>query len=145
MGGARELNAGSLPGDSVGSAVRTPVVRAGHDRNVIEERAMPAYVVVQITVQDPETYERYKRLAPPSIARYGGQYVIRGGATEILEGSWNPGRFVVLRFPSAAQARAWWSSPEYAEAKALRQMSARTEMLLVEGLSEQQAAARRRR
>ena len=96
---------------------------------------MPAYVVVQITVRDAATYERYKELAPPSIAAYGGRYIVRGGATETLEGSWRPTRFVVLEFPSVERARAWWNSPEYAAAKALRQASAETEMLLVEGLS----------
>lgn len=93
---------------------------------------MSAYVVVQIVVQDPETYERYKTLAPPSISAYGGRYVVRGGRSEVLEGSWQPERLVLLEFPTLEQARAWWSSPEYAPARALRQRSARTEMLLVE-------------
>jgi uncharacterized protein (DUF1330 family) len=94
---------------------------------------MPAYVVVQIDVEDPVRYAEYKRMAPPSIAAYGGRYVVRGGASEILEGSWLPPRLVVLEFASAERARAWWASPEYAPAKALRQASARTEMLLIEG------------
>lgn len=96
---------------------------------------MSAYVVVQIDVEDPETYERYKELAPPSITEFGGRYIVRGGATETLEGSWAPTRFVVLEFPTADAARAWWSSESYAEAKAMRQRSASTEMLLVEGFS----------
>lgn len=95
---------------------------------------MPAYVVVEIAVHDAQTYERYKQLAPPSIMAYGGRYLVRGGATEALEGTWSPPRFVMLEFPSAERARAWWSSPEYAPAKALRQASAETRMLLVEGL-----------
>ena len=94
----------------------------------------PAYVVVQIAIEDAVAYERYKALAPPSIAAYGGRYLIRGGASELLENSWQPPRFVVLEFPTAASARAWWSSPEYAPAKALRQRCARTEMLLIEGV-----------
>lgn len=94
---------------------------------------MSAYVVVQIEVEDPVRYAEYKRIAPPSIAAYGGRYVVRGGACEILEGTWLPPRLVVLEFPTAERARAWWDSPEYAEAKALRQESARTEMLLIEG------------
>lgn len=94
---------------------------------------MPAYVVVQIDVEDPVRYAEYKRMAPPSIAAYGGRYVVRGGACEILEGSWLPPRLVVLEFASAERARAWWASPEYAPAKALRQASAQTEMLLIEG------------
>lgn len=95
---------------------------------------MAAYIVVEITVKDEATYERYKQLAPPSIAAHGGRYVIRGGQVETLEGAWQPKRFVMLEFPSAAQARAWWASPEYAPAKALRQASASTEMILVEGV-----------
>ncbi len=94
----------------------------------------PAYVVVQIAIEDAVAYERYKTLAPPSIAAYGGRFLIRGGASERLEGSWQPPRFVVLEFPTVASARAWWSSPEYAPAKALRQRCARTEMLLIEGV-----------
>nr|QKW93810.1 phosphopantothenoylcysteine decarboxylase/phosphopantothenate-cysteine ligase [Vitiosangium cumulatum] len=95
---------------------------------------MSAYVLVEITVKDAETYERYKQLAPPSIGLYGGRYLVRGGATETLEGTWAPTRFVILEFPSVERARAWWSSPEYAPAKALRQASTNTDMLLVEGL-----------
>jgi len=95
---------------------------------------MPAYVVVQIDVHDPAGFERYKALVPPAIASYGGRSIARGGAAEVLEGSWNPARLVILEFPSMDRARAWWSSAEYAEAKALRQSTASTEMLLVEGL-----------
>jgi uncharacterized protein (DUF1330 family) len=96
---------------------------------------MPAYVVVEIAVHDAQTYERYKQLAPPAIAAYGGRYLVRGGAMEVLEGSWSPPRFVILEFPTAERARAWWNSPEYAEAKAMRQASTHSKMLLVEGLS----------
>jgi uncharacterized protein (DUF1330 family) len=102
---------------------------------------MPAYLIAQITVRDAATYERYKELAPPSIAVYGGRYVARGGATETLEGSWRPTRLVILEFPSVERAREWWDSPEYATAKALRQACADTEMLLVDGLSAAASAA----
>ena len=95
---------------------------------------MPAYVAVQVTVHDPATYERYKELAPPSIVAYGGKYIARGGKVETLEGAWKPSRFVLLEFPTAERARAWWHSPEYAEAKKLRHATATSEMILVEGL-----------
>ena len=94
---------------------------------------MPAYVVVDIAVHDAKTYERYKELAQSSLALYGGRYVARGGTTTILEGSWSPKRLVILEFPDALRARAWWDSPEYAPAKAIRQKCARTERLIVEG------------
>lgn len=95
---------------------------------------MSAYVVVDITVTDPAGYEEYKRLAPPAVAAYGGRYIARGGATEVLEGSWSPKRLVILEFPSAAKAREWLNSPEYREAKQLRHRTATTNMLVIEGL-----------
>ena len=102
---------------------------------------MPAYLIAQITVRDAATYERYKKLAPPSIAVYGGRYIVRGDATQTLEGAWRPARLVILEFPTVDRAREWWDSAEYAEAKALRQTCADTEMLLVEGLSGAASAA----
>jgi uncharacterized protein (DUF1330 family) len=94
---------------------------------------MPAYVAVDITIKDQDTYERYKLLAPPAIAKYGGRYLVRGGTTTTLEGDWTPGRFVILEFPTAEKAKQWWDSPEYAEAKALRQSCADTQMVLLDG------------
>ena len=96
---------------------------------------MSAYVVVNITVRDRETYERYKQLAASAVATYGGRYLVRGGPTECLEGSWTPSRFVILEFPSVEAGQAWWASPEYEPAKALRQSCAETEMVLVEGVA----------
>jgi uncharacterized protein (DUF1330 family) len=95
---------------------------------------MSAYVVVEIEVSDAERYETYKQLAPPAIAAYGGRYLVRGGGVEALEGDWSPKRLVVLEFPSAERARAWWSSAEYEQAKSLRQACAHTQMILVEGI-----------
>jgi len=95
---------------------------------------MPAYILVQVDVTDPANYEKYKPMVPPSIAAYGGRMIVRGGKTETLEGDWSPKRLVVLEFPSVEQAKKWWSSPEYAEPKALRQRSAKTQMIVVEGV-----------
>ena len=97
---------------------------------------MAAYLVVEIEVKDPGKYERYKALAPASIAQYGGRYLARGGKAETLEGSWAPKRLVILEFPSMDRARAWWGSQDYAEAKGLRQASASTDMVLLEGVAE---------
>ena len=95
---------------------------------------MSAYIVVDVTVTNPATYEEYKELAPPSIAQYGGRYIARGGQTETLEGEWHPSRLVLLEFPTMEQARAWWASSEYADAKTMRHRSATTQMVLLEGL-----------
>lgn len=95
---------------------------------------MPAYVIVDIEVRDPVTYEQYKAAASATLAPYGGRYLVRGGRVETLEGNWTPRRFVVLEFPSFERAKAWWSSSEYAAAKAIRHASAASEMIVAEGL-----------
>jgi uncharacterized protein (DUF1330 family) len=102
---------------------------------------MPAYVIAEVTVRDAATYERYKELAPPTIAAYGGRYIARGGATATLTGAWYPTRVVILEFPSMEQARAWWDSPEYAPAKSMREASADAQIVLVDGLSSAASAA----
>jgi uncharacterized protein (DUF1330 family) len=95
---------------------------------------MPAYVIVQVEIEGAAAYAEYVKLVPPSIAAYGGRFVVRGGKTETLEGSWSPKRLVILEFPSVEQAKKWWASEEYAEAKALRQRAAKTEMIVAEGV-----------
>lgn len=94
---------------------------------------MPAYVIVNIEVEDPARYEEYKRLAPPTLAAFGGRYLARGGKTEVLEGSWVPRRLVILAFQDAAGAKAWLESDEYRPAREIRHQTARTDMVLVEG------------
>jgi len=98
---------------------------------------MAAYVVVEIEVEDPIEYERYKGMAPPSITHYGGRYLVRGAQCETLEGDWTPRRLVILEFPDLERARSWWSSEEYREARALRHRTARTRMVLIEGIAKQ--------
>ncbi|GAA4439072.1 DUF1330 domain-containing protein [Pontibacter saemangeumensis] len=94
---------------------------------------MSAYVLVEVEVTDPATYEDYKQLTPASLVPYDGKFVVRGGAYETLEGDWKPQRIVLLQFPSVERAKAWWNSPEYARAKAIRQRAANTKMLVLEG------------
>ncbi len=96
---------------------------------------MSAYLIVQVEVTDPAVYDDYRKMVPPSLAAYDGKFVVRGGACETLEGSWQPKRVVVLEFPSMERARQWWASDEYRAAKAIRQRAARTEMILVEGVA----------
>ena len=95
---------------------------------------MPAYIVVEVQVTDPVRYEEYKKLVEPTILAHGGKYLARGGATEVLEGKWDPGRFVLLEFPDVRRAREWWSSEDYRGPKAIRAETATSRMLLVEGL-----------
>jgi len=94
---------------------------------------MAAYVIAEVEVIDPAAYEDYRKLVPPALAKYGGKFLVRGGAVETKEGGWQPRRLVVLEFPSMEQARKWYHSPEYAPALAIRQKAARSKLLLVEG------------
>ena len=94
---------------------------------------MPAYVIAHIDVKDPVRYEDYKRMSPISIAKFGGRFLVRGAPAEVLEGSWQPKRLVLLEFPSVEVARAWWASDDYAEAKALRQATSSGDMIVLEG------------
>lgn len=96
---------------------------------------MAAYVIVEIEVTDATRYEDYKRLAPAAIAQYGGRYLVRGGATETLEGAWSPQRIVVLEFPDMAAVRRFYDSPEYRQARAVRAGAATMKMIAVPGMA----------
>jgi uncharacterized protein (DUF1330 family) len=95
---------------------------------------MAAYFIVNVDVKDPDRYADYIRAAPSSIARYGGRYLVRGGAAQKVEGTYDPKRVVILEFESLERAREWWASEEYRAPKALRQATAVTDMILVQGV-----------
>jgi len=95
---------------------------------------MSAYVIADIEVLDRAGYETYRQQVPATIAAYGGRYLARGGATEVLEGSWSPRRCVILEFPSMAQLKAWWDSPEYQPLRAIRERTTRSHLVATEGL-----------
>ena len=94
---------------------------------------MPAYVIANIDVHDPEGYEEYKRLSTGSADAHGGRFVARGGRTQVLEGDWEPKRIVVLEFPDLDAARRWYDSPEYAEARAVRARTATAQLIVTDG------------
>lgn len=96
---------------------------------------MSAYIIVDVKINNPGDYEEYKKLTPASVEAYQGSFIVRGGSTETLEGDLVPGRVVVLEFPNAERARQWWNSPEYADAKLIRQGASSTRMILVDGVS----------
>ncbi len=95
---------------------------------------MAAYVITEIDITDPKGYEEYKRMGPPTVAAYGGQFIARGGKMEILEGSWSPKRIVILQFDSVERATEWWNSKEYSTAKRVRHRTAITNMIVVDGV-----------
>lgn len=95
---------------------------------------MAAYLIVESNISDPEAFQRYVEAAPVVVAQFGGEYLVRGGAVETLEGDWTPSRLTVLRYPDMDTARAMYDSPEYVAARALRAgTTAMFDMVLVEG------------
>ena len=95
---------------------------------------MPAYIIVETDIHDPEQYERYKAASPAAVAAHGGRFVVRGGELAVLEGDWNPKRLVLLEFPDLDAAKRFYASDEYEEAKRLRQGAANLNMVAVEGI-----------
>jgi uncharacterized protein (DUF1330 family) len=93
------------------------------------------YIVVEMKISDPERYKAYMAAAPATIAAAGGEYLVRGGRSESLEGAWNPVRVAILKFPSYDQAKAWYDGEGYRHARANR--AGATDffnMILVEGV-----------
>lgn len=95
---------------------------------------MPAYVIVDADVHDPEAYKAYQAASPGAIAAGGGRFIVRGGPSVTLEGDWQPKRVVVVEFADLAAAEAWYASDEYQAAKALREGVADLQMIAVEGV-----------
>ena len=94
---------------------------------------MPVYVLVDVDVTDPDRYDEYRPLAAASVEQYGGRYLVRGGASEVLEGDRIPNRLVVLEFADADSARRWYHSAEYAVARSVRAGAATGSFILVDG------------
>ena len=94
---------------------------------------MAGYVIAQMSVTDPEAFADYPGQAGPTVAAFGGRYVVRGGTIDNIEGDWKPGRVVIIEFDSVAQAKAWYDSQMYEEAKALRIRSTTSSLMIVEG------------
>ncbi|MCP3400771.1 MULTISPECIES: DUF1330 domain-containing protein [unclassified Bradyrhizobium] len=95
---------------------------------------MPAYVISEVEARDQAAMEAYRTLAAQTIAQYGGRYLVRGGAAEVVEGGPPPKTIVIVEFPSMARAREWYDSAEYAEALKLRQTALERRLLFVEGV-----------
>jgi len=95
---------------------------------------MPAYVIVETDVTDPEQYEQYKAASPAAIAAGGGRFLVRGGELAVLEGDWQPPRIVILEFEDLHAAKRWYESQAYQEAKKLREGAASFRAIAVQGV-----------
>ena len=95
---------------------------------------MPAYMVVQATVTNPDKFTAYAERIPAMVEKYGGRYRAQGGEVETLEGEWGYQALIIVEYPSMDQARTMWHSDEYAELKKLREGAVDLTVLLTDGL-----------
>jgi uncharacterized protein (DUF1330 family) len=100
-----------------------------HARQV---KVLPGYVVAEVDVTDPATFQKYAEKAPGTIAASNGHYIIRGGKSMSIEGE-PPKRFVVIAFDSVEKAKAWEDSPAYEAIKPIRHSSAKSRVFIIEG------------
>jgi len=96
----------------------------------------PAYIIIEMKISDPEQYKEYMAQAPACVKEFGGEYIVRGGTHEVLEGSWQPQRLVLLKFPSFEQAKAFYDQGRYPAVRKLRLGATEFfNMVLVEGVA----------
>jgi uncharacterized protein (DUF1330 family) len=96
--------------------------------------AVAAYVIADVDVTDPETYKEYTAQTPGSIAAHGGKFIVRGGRFDVLEGNWEPGRVVLIEFPSMEAALGWYRSENYQELAKIRRSASSARILVVDGV-----------
>ena len=94
---------------------------------------MTAYVISDVEPRDSDLIDRYRKLAQASIEKYGGRYIVRGGAVEAVEGDWTPRHIVIVEFPSMDRAHEWYRSEAYAEALIVREQALSRRLIFVEG------------
>lgn len=95
---------------------------------------MAAYALVNVEITDSSGFAEYRKLVPASIAAFGGRFLTRGGATEVLEGEWIPNRLVLLEFPDIATLKSWYNSPDYQRLLELRKRTAHSDFVIVDGI-----------
>lgn len=95
---------------------------------------MSAYIIADVTVTNPEQMAKYREWSTQAMQEYGAEVLVRGGAVEVLEGTWQPTRLVVMKFPSVAQAKAMYHSDTYTHARSLREGAGVMRMVVVEGV-----------
>jgi uncharacterized protein (DUF1330 family) len=100
----------------------------------IGEDSMAAYVIVDLNVKDDAALASYRRAVPATVEKYGGRFIVRAGACEVLEGDWTPKRMVVLEFPSMDALKRWYRSDDYKPLLAERQRYSTADLIAVEGV-----------
>jgi uncharacterized protein (DUF1330 family) len=96
---------------------------------------MSAYVISEVEMRDAVDFEAYRTIAAKTIAQYGGRYLARGGAANLIEGGPPPKTIIVVEFPTMERLREWYASPEYAEALKLRRTALERRLIFVDGVA----------
>lgn len=94
---------------------------------------MAGYVIAEVEVHDPAGYEEYRSQTLATVQKYDGEFIVRGGQVDVLEGEWYPKRLIVIRFASTDRAREWADGPEYSAIKGIRQRTAKSNVIIIEG------------
>ena len=95
---------------------------------------MKGYVVANVRVENPSAYEAYRSRTAEVIEQYGGRFLVRGGAVEVIEGDPGISRLVILEFPSVEAAHVFYNSPEYQAILPDRLNNARSTLFVVNGV-----------
>ncbi|MBN2120637.1 MAG: DUF1330 domain-containing protein [Candidatus Omnitrophica bacterium] len=96
---------------------------------------MAVYMIVEAReVIDSRKYSEYIQRVPRTIERFGGEYLARGGKIKVVSGDWNPTRLIIVKFESMDKFNAWWNSSEYRAIAPLREQSAKTNAIVLEGI-----------
>jgi len=95
---------------------------------------MAGYVIVNDEISDEAGFAEFRQKVGATVAGHGGRYLVRGGATEVIDGDWAPDRLVVIEFDSVDQAKAWLNSAEFLAIKDLRVSSASASVIVAEGV-----------
>jgi uncharacterized protein (DUF1330 family) len=98
---------------------------------------MPAYLIANVEIKDSEKIKEYLAATPKILKKYSGRFLVRGGELWIAEGTWNPKRLVVVEFDTFEKAKEFWNSDDYKPLKELRQSSAYTDMISVDGITKE--------
>lgn len=95
---------------------------------------MPAYLLVELEIVDPIGFGEYRKAVVPLVEKYDGKYLAASDRVEALEGGWHPKRIVMIEFPSMQKAKEWFGCEEYREPSKIRKRTAKTKMILMEGV-----------
>jgi uncharacterized protein (DUF1330 family) len=96
---------------------------------------MSAYLIANVDIKDSERIQKYLASTPEILKKYTGRFLVRGGQIWVAEGNWSPARLVVVEFDTFEKAKEFWNSPDYKPLKDLRQSSADTDMIIVDGIT----------